>query len=353
MTLVIILLIVIVFLMIILLKMNKDIKYYKIVSKNLSAMRVIQSMFEIMGATIPSESKVKELNKVIIDTYSPKYSTIVTFDGNNYHVEATNIEVDFGDALATLAEANEFRGNVQKNVSKYITTSADKTLGYKTAVERNVKSCMFSPIYHNNTYLGYWIIEDEVENAFDSMSKNEVAKLKNNMGVFLENTLYQNMIEAAENTDKQTGFYNTIFLYSKAKKKVADHENNTLVFIQFRNLADINSTYSRDVGNKMLSKAVSAMKELMGNETMGVRYSGAKFAIIFPNSTAETVHSNIERMLAKIKSDAIEKVDTSFVTLDIQIVMSTFKKQNNLEKEVQRMVDYVENMKDIDTIKII
>ena len=212
---------------------------------------------------------------------------------------------------------------------------------------------MFSPIYHNNTYLGYWMIEDEVENAFDSMSKAEVAKLKNNMGVFLENTLYQNMIEAAENTDKQTGFYNTIFLYSKAKKKVADYENNTLVFLQFKNLADINNNFSREIGNKVLVKAVNVMKELMGNETLGIRYSGAKFAIIFPNSTAETVHSNIERMLARIKSDAIEKVDNTFVTLDIQIAMTTFKKQNNLEKEVQRMVDYTENMRELDTIKII
>ena len=121
-TLLIISLMLVAVLLILILKMNNDIKYYKVVSKNLSAMRVIQSMFEIMGATIPAENKIKELNKVIIDTYSPKYSTIVTFDGNNYAVEATNIEVDFGDALATLADSNEFRGNVLKNVSKYITT---------------------------------------------------------------------------------------------------------------------------------------------------------------------------------------------------------------------------------------
>ncbi|MBR1883784.1 MAG: diguanylate cyclase [Clostridia bacterium] len=352
-TLLIILLIVIAFLLLIVFKMNNDIKYYRVVSKNLSAMRVIQSMFEIMGANIPAENKIKELNKVIIDTYSPKYSTIVTYDGTNHIVEATNIDVDFGNALATLGDANEFRGNVLKNVSKYITTSSDKTLGYKTAAERNVRSCMLSPIYHNNTYLGYWIIEDEVENAFDSLSKSEVAKLKNNMGVFLENTLYQNMIEAAENTDKQTGFYNSIFLYSKAKKKIAEFENNTITFLQIANLADINAKYSREVGNKVLAKAVSVIKELIGNETMVVRYSGTKFVIVYPNSTAETLHANVERMLARIKSDAIEKVDVDFVVLNIQIVMTTFKKQNNLEKEVERMKDYVEKMKEMDTIKII
>ena len=47
------------------------------------------------------------------------------------------------------------------------------------------------------------------------------------------------------------------------------------------------------------------------------------------------------------------KVDVDFVTLDVQIAMTTFKKQNNLEKEIERMVSYVENMRDVDTIKII
>ena len=352
-TILIILLILIAFLLLVIFKMNRDLKYYRVVSKNLSAMRVIQSMFEIMGSNIPANNKIKELNKVIVDTYSPKFSTIVIYNGHEHEIEATNIDVDYGSALATLADANEFRSNILKNVSKYITTASDKTLGYKTAAERNVRSCMLNPIYHNGTYLGYWIIEDEVENAFDSLSKSEVAKLKNNMGVFLENTLYQNMIEAAENTDKQTGFYNSIFLYSKAKKKMAEYENNTLVFIQIPNLADINSKYSRDIGNKVLLKAVSIIKELIGNETMVVRYSGTKFVIIYPNTTAETLHSNIERMLARIKSDAIEKVDVEFVVLNVQILMTTFKKQNNLEKEVERMKNYIEKMNEIDTIKII
>ena len=43
----------------------------------------------------------------------------------------------------------------------------------------------------------------------------------------------------------------------------------------------------------------------------------------------------------------------NFIVLDVQIAMKTIKKQNNLEKEVSKLVEYVENMKDVDTIKII
>jgi|GEM_PF-2362475 len=351
--LVIILIIISGALAIILVIKNKQIGYYTIVSKNLSAMRVIQSMFEIMGANIPAENKVNELNKVIMDTYEPKYSSIVTFDGLHHEIKATNVDKSYVDSISRIGDENDFRANAFKNVSRYLTTSSDKTLRYKSAIERNIKSCMFSPIYHGGTYLGFWILEDEVENAFDSISKSELSKLKNNMGVFLENTLYQSIIEAAENTDKQTGFYNNLFLYSKARHKLLENENNSIILLCFSNLADINSEYDRNIGNAILAKAVNIIRELISSETMCVRYSGARIILLMPNSTAETVHSTIERMLARIKSDAIENVNNKYVTINTQILIHTFKKQNNIEKEVQKMVVYVDNMKETDTIKII
>ena len=42
----------------------------------------------------------------------------------------------------------------------------------------------------------------------------ELAKLKDHIGVFIENVLSQESIESAYNTDKQTGFYNNLYLYS-------------------------------------------------------------------------------------------------------------------------------------------
>lgn len=354
MTIIIIILIIVLgVLSIILVLNNRQLQYYKIVSKNLSAMRVIQSMFEIMGANIPAENKINELNKVILDTYDPKFSTIVTFDGTNHEVKASNIDNYYLESIARITEENDFKGNAFKNISKYLTTSSDKTLRYKSAIERNVKSCMFSPIYHGSTYLGFWILEDEIENAFDSMSKEELAKLKNNMGVFLENTIYQDVIEKAENTDKQTGFFNSLFLYSKARQKLLQVENSSFVLMCFNNLSEINSEYSRNIGNLVLIKAINVIKELTSSDTMCIRYSGATVLLVMPDSTAENIHPIVERILARIKSDAVENVDNKFVNLTTQILIHTFKKQSNIEKEIGKMVSYIDNMKETDTIKII
>ena len=332
---------------------NNKIKYYQIVSKNLSAMRVIQSMFEILGANISGNNKIEEINKIILDTYKPRYSSIVIFDGENYNVKATNIDEEYIDAISKIANENEFKTNILKNISKYITTSAEKTLIYKSAIERNIKSCMFTPIYHGTTYIGFWILEDDIINAFDSMSKSELAKLKNNMGVFLENTLYQNIIETAENTDKQTGFYNNLYLYSKARNKIVEFDNTSMTILEFSNLSSINNDYGRSLGNELLEKAVMIIKELTGSSTICIRYSGARILVIVPNSTAQSVHSSMERMLSRIKNEAIKDVDGKYIALEVKMLIKTIKKQNNIEKEVQNLVAYTENMKETDTIKII
>lgn len=332
---------------------NKQIEYYQIISKNLSAMRVIQSMFEIMGASISGINKIQELNKIVIDTYKIKYSSIITFDGDKYNVQTTNVEKEYINSIVKIGNDNEFKNNVIKNISKYLTTTSDKTLTYRSAIDRNIKSCMFSPIYNGNTLIGYWLLEDDTINAFDSMSKSELSKLKNNLGVFLENAIYQNIIEIAENTDKQTGFYNNLYLYSKARNKLIEAENTAMVVLSLENLGKVNNEYSREVGNRLLAKAVEVIKELVSSTSISIRYSGAKIIILVPNATSSSVHSNVEMLLSRIKSDAIENVDGVYVSLELKMLIKTIKKQSNIENEVQNLMKYIEKMENIDTIKIV
>lgn len=331
---------------------NNQLSYYKTISKNLSAMSVIQNMFEIMGSSIPSTKKIEELNSTIIDAYSPKYSTISIFDGNSYEIKATNIEKTYFESIAVIAEENDFKANANRNVSKYLTTTHEKTLTYKSAIERNIRSCMFSPIYFNGVYLGFWLLEDEVENAFDDMSKDELTKLKNNLGVFIENTLYQNIIETAQNTDKQTGFYNNLYLYSTARQRLSANDKSVLIMLCMKNLPEVNDKYGRTVGNTLLFKLVNVLKEIVSKDAMNIRFSGTKFIVICPNTEAEAVHGLAERLLTAIKNE-VEYVNEDEVKIEIQILLHTYKKQNNIEKEVQKMVSYVDNMKDTNTIKII
>ena len=56
--------------------LEKQLSYYKLISKSINVNSVTQNMFNIMGDNISAEQKINELNKIIIETYKPKYSTI-------------------------------------------------------------------------------------------------------------------------------------------------------------------------------------------------------------------------------------------------------------------------------------
>lgn len=331
---------------------KRQINNLKSVSKNLANMNILQNMLEIMSAKLTAEDKLKALNDVIVTNYGVKYSTISTFDGYEYNSTASNVEDIYKDRIKDIASENDFKANISKNVSKYITTAPGKNLLYRSAVERRIKSAMFSPIYCNGVYLGFWLLEDTVANAFDNISKSELAKIKNNIGVFLDIVEFQKSIEQAQNTDKQTGFYNNLYLYSGARKIVKNNDNNTLAMICLKNIPDINEEYGRNVGNALLIKAANCIKNFVNKNTVLIRYSGIRLLVIMPNISAEAAQPMMERLLNKLNLES-EYVGENKVTLSTQFLLHTVKNQNDMDVEIEKMIEYIEGMNSTNTIKII
>lgn len=331
---------------------KRQISSLKSVSKNVANMNILQNMLEIMSSKFSSDEKIKNLNDVIITNYGVKYSTISTFDGYEYDSTASNIEAIYKDRLKDIANENDFKVNISKNVSKYLTTAPGKTLLYRSAVERRIKSAMFSPIYCNGVYLGFWLLEDTVSNAFDNIPKSELAKLKANIGTFLDIVGFQRSIEKAQNEDKQTGFYTNLYLYSGARKIIKNNENNTIAMVCLKNIPDINLKYGRNVGNAVLIKATNCIKNFVNKNIVLIRYSGIKFLIIIPNMSSQASQPMIERLLAKLNLES-EYVGDEKITVNSQFLLHTVKNQNDIDFEIEKMVDYIDGMNSVNTIKII
>ena len=331
---------------------KRQINSLKSVSKNVANMNILQNMLEIMSSKFSSDEKIKNLNDVIITNFGVKYSTISTFDGYEYDSTASNIEAIYRDRLKDIANENDFKVNISKNVSKYLTTAPGKTLLYRSAVERRIKSAMFSPIYCNGIYLGFWLLEDTVSNAFDNIPKSELAKLKANIGIFLDVVGFQKSIEKAQNEDKQTGFYTNLYLYSGARKIIKNNENNTIAMVCLKNIPDINLKYGRNVGNAVLIKATNCIKNFVNKNIILIRYSGIKFLIIIPNMSSQASQPMIERLLAKLNLES-EYVGDEKITVNSQFLLHTVKNQNDIDFEIEKMVDYIDGMNSVNTIKII
>ena len=118
------------------------------------------------------------------------------------------------------------------------------------------------------------------------------------------------------------------------------------------NLPKINEEYGREVGNRLLEKAAKLMQEIFNESNIFVRYSGSKFCIVSPGASTDTLHATVERYVTNLKMQE-EIVDGMKVTLNTNIVMKNIRKQSNIEREISKMADYVEQMTEENTIKII
>jgi diguanylate cyclase (GGDEF)-like protein len=350
--LVILLAIIIVALAVLLFLLYKRNNYYKLALGNMAGFVIMQRMFELMASAIPASKKIEELNNIILEVFNSKSSTISVFDGIGYEIKATNVEDVFKESIKSLAEEPNFKLNAEKNISKYLVSAGGRLLGYKSAVERSIRSAMFSPIYYNGMYLGFWLLEDNAENAYDSISKEELAKLKDHIGVFIENVLNQESIEGAYNTDKQTGFYNNLYLYSTVRQRTTSEKNSLLTLIQLSNLPDINQAYGREVGDRLLERAAVLMKDIFSNEHIFIRYSGSKFCIVSLGIGADTLHPTVERYISNIKMEE-EIARGEKVSLNINVVMHNIQQQSNIDRELAKMSNYLDGMTDTNTIKII
>lgn len=330
----------------------RKLKYDKMALGNMSAMLIMQRMFELMAANIPASKKIEELNKIIMEVFASKYSTICLYDGTSYELKATNVEAPYGTAIQTIAEDSIFANNAAQNISKYMVTTGNRMLAYKSAMERRIKSAMFSPIYYNGAYIGFWLMEDDAESAYDNVSKEELARLKDNIGVFIENVTSQESIENAHHRDKQTGFYNNLYLYSTVRKQTASVDNSVIVLMQFMNLPQINDKYGREIGDRLLAKASSALSDMMSKDAILIRHSGGKFCIVAPGATAEMIHPQMERYLSTLRENQ-EAVGSEQVKLETNIVIHAIKRQSILDKEITKMANYIDGMENNNTIKIL
>ena len=311
----------------------------------------IQKMFDILGSNVNTNQKIERLNNVIISAFKPKYSSIVLYDGINHVMRSTNVEECYIDVITELGNESIFSSVVNKDKTKYIISKINNIVSYKSALERGIKSVMFSPIYFDDVYLGFWIIEDDRENAFDNISEIDFKKFKYNLGLFIENILMQSTIEVADNTDEQTGFYNKVYLYSNSRKILLKSPTSSITLIEIKNIPDLNEKYGRNIGNALILKMCNEIRNIVSKESVLIRYGGLRFLIITPDSNAQVTQPVIERVFHTIKNIK-EYVEDEEISIESNVLIHTLQNQNNMEKEIQKMLNYMKKSKNANEIRI-
>lgn len=327
---------------------HKKIQAFNNINEQIVNLNVLQDFINTISETSSADEKLKKINDILIDKYKIKYSTIVVYNGAEYVIKATNVAEKHWSVLRNLQSEPIFKDSIETGVSKYITVNSEgEKLPYQKMEFGRAKSAIFFPLYIDNVYIGYWIIEGSVPHEYDKADTTILEVVKNNIVSVLKTVENQSVIEKIVNDDKYSELKTAEFLYAGGKKIIDQYTTSTICLFRIINLTEINETYSRKTGDRVITQICRNIKGDLSPEYLFVRYMGPKFAIVFSGVEKEAVEEFMKTVKEKIEALEIPtaedyKGEETKVSPKINIALATYYKGTALVGVAKRLEEYLD-----------
>lgn len=347
------------------LHIQKKIEAFNNINQKIGNLSVLQDFMKVAGEEDSVEAKLNKINEIVIEKYDIKYSTIVVFDGAEYVIKATNVDKLHHETLTNLHTEEIFQDSVATATPKYITIDNEKEkLPYQKVEMGRAKSAMFFPLYIDNIYIGYWIMESGKMHAFDKTDTTIIEVVKDNIISVLATMSYQDAMENIIRVDKFTGLYSAEYLYSKAKKTFDKYPTSAVCMFKITNIEKINEEVSRQAGNEIITEVSNIVKSKMPSQYVFVRYMGPKFVIVFSGVEEGSVEeflkelkremeelqiveeaedNEVERVINGKKMKVTEHIDEKIASPKINFVVSTYYKGTGIEQLNKKLEEYIDS----------
>lgn len=325
---------------------NKKIENFNNLNNKVNGLNVLQDFINAIGESTPAKEKIDKINKILLERYQVKYSTIVIFDGSKFKVKASNVDEKHWNALSKLQNNEIFKESIQTAIPKYVTVENEvERLPYQELEFGRAKSAMFFPLYVDNVYIGYWIIEGSKPHEFDNYDTTILDVVKNNIISVLKTVATQGIIENIVRDDKYSELKTSEHLYGEGRQTIDKYARSTVCLYKITNLEDINNEISRKTGDEIIKRVSSIIREHLSEEYIFVRYMGPKFVIVYSGIETSAVETFMEEVKNKVEALEIEAIDVDeeIVTPNLNVVLSTYYKGTALEGLLSAMEEYIDN----------
>ena len=343
---------IIVFLMLYNMSIHKKIDTFSNLNQKIVSLNVLQEFMDTISEEKIPDEKIRKINEILIEKYDIKYSTIVVYNGAEYIIKATNVDDKHWETLKNLHTEEIFKEAIETATPKYITVEKEgDRLPYQKVEFGRAKSAMFFPLYIDNVYIGYWIIESGKPHDFDNIDTTILEVVKNNIVSVIKTIDKQNVIEHIVRNDKFTGLKSEEYLYGEGKRKIDEYDVSAVCMFKLMNIIDINENQGRHTGNQVIAKVSDVVRQNISAEYIFVRYMGPKFVIVFSGINEDGVARFIEEMKNNIESLKVEQLEEDVyegekpdkVSPIINIAVTTYYKGTALEGTTKKLETYLDS----------
>ena len=350
---IVLLVFIIILLMIYNVKIHKKIAKFGNLNEKITGLNVLQSFMDTIGEYSSVDEKIKRINEIILEKYGMlKYSTIVVFDGAEYILKASNVDQKHWNTLTNLYNEEIFKDSIATATPKYITVDKEsERLPYQKMEFGRAKSAMFFPLYIDNVYIGYWLIESGEPHAFDDIDTAIIEVIKENIVTILKTVEYQKTVENIVRQDLFTGLRSAEYLYGEGKQLVDHYTISTVCMFRITNLEEINEKVSRHAGNEVVTAVGNLVQQNISKDYLFVRYMGPKFVVVFSGVHPEDVASFLEDIMyqieeLKIAAGEVQGKKTKkevFVSPRLNFVLTSYYKGTSMDGVTKKLEEYIDS----------
>ncbi len=357
-------------------KLHKRVERVSNIKQKITNLSVVQDFMTTIGEDKTVDQKIKKINDILIERYEIKYSTIVVFDGAEYIIKASNVESKHWESLKSLQEVEMFKDSITTATPKYVTVNKEgERLPYQKSEFGRAKSAIFFPLYIDNVYIGYWIIESGTPHDFDNVDTTILEVIRDNIVSALKSVVHQKTLESMVRTDLFTGLPSEAYLYGEGRKIIDQYTTSTMCMFKIINLENINLERSRQLGNSVVTEVSKYIINNISTDYVFIRYMGPKFVIAFSGVDIQSVAeflNDIKERVEKLKiteegliaeeeeelteEEVPEEVpekdendkekleeDEEYVQPILNFVISSYYKGTGLEEVLLKLEDYLDN----------
>ena len=347
---------------------HKKVDAFKNIDQQITSLNVLQDFMNTISETSSVDEKLKKINDILIEKYKIKYSTIVVYNGAEYVIKASNVAEKHWDALKNLQSEPIFKDSIETATPKYVTVNNEnEKLPYQKMEFGRAKSAIFFPLYIDNVYIGYWIIESGVPHDFDDIDTTIFEVVRENIVSVLKTVVHQKTLESIVRKDLFTGLYSEEYLYGEGRKTIDKYTTSAVCMYRITNIEEINEKYSRKLGNQVIIKTSEFIKNNISKEYIFIRYMGPKFVIVFSGVDTDSVTGFITEVKAELEKTKIsleENTDFEEVELEevdrknkkkakpkeiqevspkLNFVLTTYYKGTGMEEVLKKLEQYLDN----------
>ena len=344
---------------------HKKIQKFRNMNQRINNLYVVQDFMNAIGESSTVEDKISKINEILIERYEIKYSTIVVFNGAEYEIKASNVDKKHWDSLKSLQNVDMFKDSIESATPKYVTVNNEnERLPYQQMEFGRAKSAIFFPLYIDNVYIGYWIMESGTPHDFDNVDTTVLEVIKENIVSVLKTVVHQKTLESIVRKDLFTGLYSEEYLYGEGKKKIDQYTMSTICMFQITNIKQINKKYCRELGNKVITKISEYVEQNISDEYVFVRYMGPKFVIAFSGAEANGAADFLNEIKDKLETTKISLTEQEMNEANLEVnnkkkndkencnmaaipklnfVISSYYKGTGLEEVLKKLEEYLDN----------